>query len=149
MEIEQIRQRLPHRYPFLLIDRVVENWPGERLAALRNVTANEPWVPGHFPGEAIMPGVLIVEALAQACGLLISTTVEVRNGVSAADGPAIFYLAGVDKARFRRPVVPGDQLRLDVVLGRSIGSVWCFEGEASCDGRTVAAVSIRVTVASP
>ena len=114
MDILGILKRLPHRYPFLLVDRVIEVEPGQRLVALKNVTINEPFFQGHFPGEPVMPGVLILEALAQAGGLLI--------GLSRENDPGLFLLASIRQARFRRPVRPGDQLRLEI-KGTSVRSV--------------------------
>ncbi len=129
IDFERIQQILPHRYPFLLIDRVLECVPGERVSALKNVTINEEFFQGHFPSLPIMPGVLILEALAQACGILASETAQ----TSAAEG-VILLFAGIDKARFKRQVVPGDQLRLDGRLSRKKRDIWCFSTEASVDG---------------
>ena len=127
LDIQQILERLPHRYPMLLVDRVIEVEAGRRLAALKNVTINEEFFRGHFPGSPIMPGVLILEALAQAAGLLASATIEGR-------GQVFPYLVGVDEVKFRRPVVPGDQLRLDVTLVQSRGRYWRFQAAASVLG---------------
>jgi len=136
MDINDITSLLPHRYPFLLIDRVVECVPGELLIGIKNVTMNEPYFAGHFPGHPVMPGVLILEALAQACGLLAFKT--------AGDRPnGIFYLVGVENARFKRPVIPGDQLRLEAKLKRAIRGVWMFETQATVDGNFVAECEIR------
>jgi len=111
LENVDIQRILPHRFPFLLIDRVVEHQRKERIVAIKNVTANEPWVMGHFPGFPIMPGVLIVEALAQAGGVLLLSEIEDRDS-------KLMVFSGIDNARFRRPVLPGDTLRLEVtVLG--------------------------------
>jgi len=114
IDIRGILDRLPHRFPFLLVDRVIELEPGHRLVALKNVTINEPFFQGHFPGEPVMPGVLIVEALAQAGGILVSLAREGETG--------LFMLASIRNARFRRPVRPGDQLRLEIT-GASVRSV--------------------------
>ncbi|MBV9727314.1 MAG: 3-hydroxyacyl-ACP dehydratase FabZ, partial [Gammaproteobacteria bacterium] len=114
LDMQAILQRLPHRYPFLLIDRVLECRPGESIRALKNVTYNEPFFPGHFPGRPVMPGVMIIEALAQAAGILCFVTANVFP-----DHRTQFYFVGIDKARFRRPVVPGDQLLLTAQLERS------------------------------
>ena len=139
MDINEISKLLPHRYPFLLVDRVLECRPGESLVAIKNVTINEPFFSGHFPRFPVMPGVLIIEAMAQASGLLAFKTNEDRpNG--------IFYLVGVENARFKRPVHPGDQLRLESRLKRTIRGVWMFDTEASVDGNLVAACEIRCTM---
>lgn len=108
LDCDGIKMRLPHRYPFLLVDRVIEVVRGERITALKNVTANEPFFNGHFPQRPVMPGVLILEALAQTAGLLMVLSQEEQG-----DEPAMFFLAGIDGARFKRMVVPGDQLRLE------------------------------------
>lgn len=133
VDAERIAAILPHRYPFLLVDRVTELTPGERIVALKNVTTNEPFFNGHFPGHPVMPGVLIVEALAQASGLLLGL-----SGTHDASEDRIFYLAKVDNARFLKPVVPGDQLRLEVQLKRLIRSMGIFTARASVDGKDVA-----------
>ena len=114
MSIEEIKTYLPHRYPFLLIDRVVEFEEGKRIVALKNVTANEPFFPGHFPHYAVMPGVLIVEAMAQAGAVLSLKTLGHKN-----DGKWVYYFVGIDGARFKRPVVPGDQLLIEVIAGQN------------------------------
>lgn len=136
VDAERIAAILPHRYPFLLVDRVIELDAGKRITALKNVTFNEPFFQGHFPGHPVMPGVLIVEALAQTSGLLI--------GLSGAGtrGEKLFYLAKVDKARFSRPVVPGDQLRLEVQLKRMIRSMGLFIASARVDGEEVASCEL-------
>ncbi|HEX7348240.1 MAG TPA: 3-hydroxyacyl-ACP dehydratase FabZ [Rhodanobacteraceae bacterium] len=133
VDAEQIAALLPHRYPFLLVDRVVEFDAGKSIVALKNVTFNEPFFTGHFPGHPVMPGVLIVEALAQASGLLIGL-----SGAHAASDDRIFYLAKVDNARFLKPVVPGDQMRLEVQLKRLIRSMGIFTARAVVDGKEVA-----------
>ena len=122
-EIRAIMQMVPHRYPFLLVDRVLECIPGESITALKNVTINEPFFPGHFPSEPVMPGVLILEALAQAGLILGMRTVESEEGT-------IVYFAGIDKARFKRRVVPGDQLLLKLVVGSAKKRIWRFDAEA-------------------
>lgn len=122
--IKTILAEIPHRFPFLLVDRVLSCTPGERLTAIKNVTINEPFFPGHFPGEPVMPGVLILEALAQA-GLLLG----MRTAGPQARG-TIVYFAGIDKARFKRQVIPGDQLRLEVELVSAKRRLWRFHGEA-------------------
>jgi 3-hydroxyacyl-[acyl-carrier-protein] dehydratase len=113
MNIEEIKEYLPHRYPFLLIDRVVEFEQHKRIVALKNVSVNEPFFPGHFPHFAVMPGVLIVEAMAQAAAVLSLKSKGHKN-----DGKWVYYFVGIDGARFKRPVTPGDQLRIEVVAGR-------------------------------
>lgn len=133
VEAEQIAAILPHRYPFLLVDRVVELVPGQSIVAIKNVTFNEPFFQGHFPGHPVMPGVLIVEALAQASGLLIGLP-----GTHAKKDDRIFYLAKVDNARFLKPVVPGDQLHLEVQLKRLIRGMGIFTARAVVDGREAA-----------
>lgn len=132
LDIHAIMKQLPHRYPFLLVDRVTECVPGERLTALKNVTINEPFFPGHFPHRPVMPGVLILEALAQATGLLAFATLG-----STPDENTIYYFVGIDKARFKKPVEPGDQLVLKVELERTVKGVWKFKGVAEVDGKPV------------
>ncbi|MBT7969050.1 MAG: 3-hydroxyacyl-ACP dehydratase FabZ [Methylococcales bacterium] len=137
LDIHEIQEFLPHRYPFLMVDRVVECEPGKRLLAIKNVTYNEPFFQGHFPHQAIMPGVLIMEALAQATGLLASKSVsdELGRGVT-------YYLVGLDKARFKRPVVPGDQLQLEVIYLKDKRNIWSFSCRAEVDGEFVASANI-------
>jgi 3-hydroxyacyl-[acyl-carrier-protein] dehydratase len=123
--IEQIAAILPHRYPFLMIDRIVAFEPGKRATAIKNVTVNEPFFQGHFPGHPVMPGVLIIEAMAQAAGVMIKLSVP-----HDPDQPVVFYLVKVDNARFNRVVVPGDQLRLEVEHKRSMRNMSLFLGRA-------------------
>lgn len=125
-DTQEIMRLLPHRYPFLLLDRIIELDPGRRVVGLKNVSINEPFFVGHFPGYPIMPGVLIIEALAQAGGFL---ALKAMGG-----GPKIAFFAGVDNCKFRRPVVPGDQLRLECTVTAQKGSVWKMYGEATVDG---------------
>jgi 3-hydroxyacyl-[acyl-carrier-protein] dehydratase len=136
IEIEKIMQLLPHRYPFLLVDRVVQFDAGKTLAALKNVTINEPFFQGHFPGHPVMPGVLVLEALAQACGLLVL--------LSAKDTQAdmLFYFARIDNARFSQIVKPGDQLRLEVTQKRMRMGMGQFETRALVDGKVVASAEM-------
>lgn len=129
LDIHQIRHYLPHRYPFLLVDRVVDVVPGETLSALKNVTANEPFFTGHFPSRPVMPGVLIVEAMAQACAILASYGLDLSG-----ETKRVYYFTGIDKARFKRPVEPGDQLRMDVTILRRIKNMWRCSGDAKVDG---------------
>jgi 3-hydroxyacyl-[acyl-carrier-protein] dehydratase len=130
MDIHEILKYLPHRYPFLLIDRVIEMVEGESLVAIKNVTMNENFFVGHFPNRPVMPGVLILEALAQAAGVLAykSTNTTPSDGV-------LYFLGGIDNARFRRVVEPGDQLRLEVKVLRSKREIWKLEGTAHVDGQ--------------
>jgi 3-hydroxyacyl-[acyl-carrier-protein] dehydratase len=133
LDIHAIMKQLPHRYPFLLVDRVLDCVPGETLTALKNVTINEPFFPGHFPQRPVMPGVLILEAMAQATGLLAFASLG-----AAPDSNELYYFVGIDKARFRAPVEPGDQLIFKVrVLGSKRG-MWKFAGTAEVDGQVVA-----------
>jgi len=128
-----ILERLPHRYPFLLIDRVLECRPGASIRALKNVTYNEPYFPGHFPGRPVMPGVIIIEAMAQAAGILCFITANVIP-----DAKTRFFFVGIDKARFRRPVVPGDQLILTAQLQRTLKGIWRYSTAASVGEHEVA-----------
>jgi 3-hydroxyacyl-[acyl-carrier-protein] dehydratase len=137
LDILQIQAFLPHRYPFLLVDKVIECEPGIKLVGVKNVTYNEPFFQGHFPQKPIMPGVLILEALAQATGLLASETAG-----DELDG-MIYYLVGIDKAKFKRPVVPGDQLMLEARFVKSKRNIWAFECRAEVDGDFVASAEIR------
>jgi 3-hydroxyacyl-[acyl-carrier-protein] dehydratase len=133
IDIHEILQTLPHRYPLILVDRVLEIELGVRIVALKNVTMNEPFFMGHFPGFPVMPGVLIIEAMAQAAAVLTYKTLGVKHG----DG-TLFYFAGIDAARFKRPVMPGDQLRLEVEMGRVKRGVGKFTGRALVDGQIAA-----------
>lgn len=137
MDIHEILERLPHRYPFLLIDRVTRYRAGESLTAIKNVTYNEPFFTGHFPVRPIMPGVLILEAMAQATGILAFRTSNTRPS----DG-TLYYLVGIDKARFKKPVVPGDQIIIDVTLTRSVRNIWFFGTEARVDGQLIASADM-------
>jgi 3-hydroxyacyl-[acyl-carrier-protein] dehydratase len=131
-DIQQVMKYLPHRYPFLLIDRVIECTAGENLTALKNVTINEPFFQGHFPEQPIMPGVLVIEALAQATGLLSFCTMQADHNKK------LYVLVGIDKARFRGQVLPGDQMHLSVTLKRTMRGIWMYEGKALVDGKVVA-----------
>jgi 3-hydroxyacyl-[acyl-carrier-protein] dehydratase len=139
MDIEAIMHLMPHRYPFLLVDRVLECRAGEYIHAIKNVTFNEPFFTGHFPHRPIMPGVMIIEALAQVCGILSFKTQEV-----VPDSDTRFYFVAIDHARFRRPVEPGDQLLLKATLKRAIKGVWKFDCLAQVDGAEVASAEIMV-----
>ena len=140
MDINQIMQHLPHRYPFLLIDRVTEFHAGESLVGIKNVSYNEPFFQGHFPERPVMPGVLILEAMAQATGLLAFRTVE-----RGASRESLYFLVGIDKARFKRPVEPGDQLVLRATLQRAKRGIWVFDCEATVDGERAASAQIMCT----
>lgn len=133
MNIEQIKEYLPHRYPFLLLDRIVEWEKDRRLVAIKNVTANEPFFQGHFPHFAVMPGVLVIEAMAQACAMLGLLSLGQKN-----DGRHVYYFAGIDGARFKRPVRPGDQLVFEIEqlrLSRGLGK---FKAVARVEGAVAA-----------
>ena len=137
--IDEVLRRLPHRYPMLLVDRVLECVPGERIAAIKNVTMNEQFFVGHFPGRPVMPGVLILEAMAQAAGILTFVTAGVYP-----DESMKFYFAGIDKARFRQPVLPGDQVCLEARFGRRIRSIWKYTTQATVGGVEVASAEMLV-----
>lgn len=139
LDIQAIFERLPHRYPFLLVDRVLDCRPGQSIRALKNVTYNEPFFPGHFPLRPVMPGVMIIEALAQAAGILCFVTANVIP-----DHNTLFYFVGIDKARFRRPVVPGDQLLLTAQLERSLKGIWRFSTAALVGDHEVAQADMMV-----
>lgn len=137
MDIHAILRQLPHRYPFLLIDRVLRYTPGETLTAIKNVSYNEPFFNGHFPVRPVMPGVLILEAMAQATGILAFRTASAQP----CDG-TLYYLVGIDKARFKRPVEPGDRVVIDVQLTRTVRNIWFFDAEARVDDELVAAAEM-------
>jgi 3-hydroxyacyl-[acyl-carrier-protein] dehydratase len=141
LDIHQILKQLPHRYPFLMVDRVLELEHGKRIKALKNVTVNEPYFAGHFPHRPVMPGVMMIEALAQAAALLSFDAV----GSSPSDNQ-IYYFAGIDAARFKRPVEPGDQLILDVTLDRMKSGVFKFTAQASVEGELAVEASLICTV---
>ncbi|VAW87355.1 3-hydroxyacyl-[acyl-carrier-protein] dehydratase, FabZ form [hydrothermal vent metagenome] len=143
MDIHQVMQHLPHRYPFLLVDKVVSCVPGETLTALKNVTINEPFFPGHFPIKPVMPGVLILEALAQATAILTAKSMS-----DAPTGETLYYLVGIDNARFKQPVEPGDQLILKTDLIRNKRSIWKFDAKALVDDNVVASAEIICSVQS-
>jgi 3-hydroxyacyl-[acyl-carrier-protein] dehydratase len=144
MDINQVLARLPHRYPMLMIDRVKECEPGKRIVALKNVSANEPYFQGHFPGRPIMPGVLILEAMAQAAGLLVFDAGELKR-----EQGSIYYYVGIDNARFKKPVVPGDQLELEVTMERLLRGIGKFACVARVAGELVAEATILCTVRPP
>ena len=137
MDINEVMKLLPHRYPFLMVDRILEMDPGKSLKALKNVTINEPYFQGHFPHRPVMPAVLMMEALAQATGLLAYKTGELKP-----NDQSVFYFAGIDKARFKRPVGPGDQLILQVELIKRKRNIWVFKGVATVDGDVAASAEL-------
>lgn len=141
LDIDEILRHLPHRYPFVMIDRVLEVRLGEYLRAIKNVSINEPFFQGHFPHYPVMPGVMILEAMAQACAVLGFRTV----GTSAATDN-VYLFVGVDKARFRQPVRPGDQLLLEVRFVRALRNIWRFEVTGSVDGVEVAEAELMCTL---
>jgi 3-hydroxyacyl-[acyl-carrier-protein] dehydratase len=141
MDITEIMRHLPHRYPLLLVDRVLELIPGESVTAIKNVTMNEPFFPGHFPHHPIMPGVLIIESLAQAAGLL-----AFRSSGKEAGADSVIYFVGIDNARFKRPVVPGDQLRLEARITRHTRGIWKFDARALVDGHTACEAELMCTL---
>jgi len=137
MDIHQILEHLPHRYPFLLVDRVLELEVGKSIHAYKNVTINEPFFVGHFPHHPVMPGVLIMEALAQAAGILSFKTMG-----EMPDADSVFYFVGIDEARFKKPVMPGDQLHLHVTVERQMRGIWKYLAEARVDGEVVASAKL-------
>ncbi len=140
MNILEIMDILSHRYPMLLVDRVLSLEKGEKIVAIKNVTANEPFFPGHFPGEPIMPGVLIIEAMAQAGAILVIVSDNIpRNHVT--------YFGGIDKARFRRPVVPGDQLRLELEVLNKRRGIYFLHGKANVEDNLAAEADLKATFA--
>ena len=140
VDVTRIQELLPHRYPFLLVDRVLELEPNQRVLCVKNVTINEPFFNGHFPGHPVMPGVLVLEALAQAGGLLTQLSAAAAGAVNGEE--KLFYLVKIDNARFSRMVVPGDRLMLEVKLKRMIRNMAMYECTASVDGKTVASADI-------
>jgi 3-hydroxyacyl-[acyl-carrier-protein] dehydratase len=141
MDINEVLRYLPHRYPFLLIDRVLSYEPGKSLEALKNVTINEPFFTGHFPHHPVMPGVLIIEAMAQAAAILSFVTMGAKG-----DDQSIYYFVGIDNARFKRPVTPGDALRLEVTLTRHVRGIWKFSAIARVDAVVAAEAELMCTV---
>ncbi|MFO1377587.1 MAG: 3-hydroxyacyl-ACP dehydratase FabZ [Steroidobacteraceae bacterium] len=139
LDIQDILRQLPHRYPMLLVDRVLECVPGESIRAIKNVSYNEPFFNGHFPSRPVMPGVLILEALAQSAGVL-----AYRSAGVVPNEDTKLYFVGIDEARFRRPVVPGDQLLLEAKITRQLRGIWKFDARASVGGEVAASASIMV-----
>ena len=141
MDIHEVLKYLPHRYPFLMIDRVLECEPGKRIVALKNVSINEPHFTGHFPQRPVMPGVLILEAMAQAAAILALRTLG-----APPDDKAVYYYAGIDNARFKRPVEPGDQLKIEVAILGSKRGIWKFACAARVGEALAAEADIMCTV---
>ncbi len=141
LDINEIMKILPHRFPFLMVDRVIELDPGKRIVAIKNVTINEPFFPGHFPGHPVMPGVLIVEAMAQVAGIMayLASDDEIRKKVS--------YFMSIDSAKFRKPVRPGDQLRIEVETIFNRRGIWSVGGKAFVDGGLVTEAELKATFA--
>ncbi len=142
IDVERIMTMIPHRYPFLMIDRVVDIVPNVRATGVKNVTINEPYFAGHFPQRPVMPGVLIVEAMAQTAAVFVVNTLG-----PDAEGKLVYFMS-IDGARFRKPVVPGDQLRVEVTKERSRGNVWRFAGRAMVDGVLVAEATYAAMIMS-
>ncbi len=141
MDIQEILQFLPHRYPILLVDRVLECEPGKRILAIKNVSINEPYFTGHFPHHPVMPGVLVIEAMAQAAAILSFKTLGSRP-----DDQSVYYFAGIDEARFKRPVIPGDQLLIDVSIERFVRGVWKFAAQVRVGDALAAKAKLICTV---
>lgn len=137
LDIHEVMKHLPHRYPFLLVDKVVDYEAGNFLHAIKNITINEPCFTGHFPHRPVMPGVLILEALAQATGILAFKTLG-----ELPDESSLYYFVGIDKARFKKPVEPGDQVELKVTLVKRKRAIWKFDAEALVDGKVVCAAEL-------
>lgn len=141
LDVQEIMEYLPHRYPFLMLDKVTGYKVGESLSAVKNVTVNEPFFQGHFPQKAIMPGVMILEAMAQATGILGFKTENVQPG----DKSSLYYFVGIDKARFKKVVVPGDRLDIEVKLVRARRGIYSFVGEAKVEGKVVCSAELMCT----
>jgi len=142
MDVNDIMKILPHRFPFLLVDRIVELEHGKRCVGIKNVTINEPFFTGHFPGHPVMPGVLIVEAMAQVAGIMayLASDEETRKKVS--------YFMAIENAKFRKPVLPGDQLRIEITTTLNRRGIWGVDGKAFVDGRLVTEASLKATFAA-
>ncbi len=142
MDVREILNTLPHRYPFLLVDRIVEMEPGKRIVGIKNVSINEPFFQGHFPGFPVMPGVLIIEAMAQVGGVLAFRSASEKMDISN----KVVYFTGIDKARFRKPVLPGDQIRFELEVIHSKEPFWKLRGIALVDGRKVCEAELMAMV---
>jgi 3-hydroxyacyl-[acyl-carrier-protein] dehydratase len=145
LDIKGILDRLPHRYPMLLIDRVIDLQPGKSIVAIKNVSINEPFFTGHFPHHPVMPGVLILEAMAQAAALFSFSD---EAALKKEDSSTVYYFVGIDGARFRKPVVPGDQLRIEVDAERLSRSICKYSGRALVDGQLVAEAKLMCAIRS-
>lgn len=141
MEIQEIMQHLPHRYPFLLIDRVLSCDAGKQIVALKNVTINEPFFAGHFPHYPVMPGVLIVEAMAQASAILAFRSFDLKS-----DARSVYYFVGIDEARFKKPVVPGDQVIIKAQVVRNLRGIWKFTAQAHVADALVSEAELMCTM---
>jgi len=141
LDVNEIMKILPHRYPFLLVDRIVEMESGKNIVGLKNVSINEPFFPGHFPGHPVMPGVLIIEAMAQVAAVLayLSSDTDVKSKV--------VYFTGIDNARFRKPVMPGDQLRFELSVTACKRGIWMFDAKAYVEGKLVTEAELKATFA--
>lgn len=140
LDINEIMKVLPHRYPFLLVDKILEIELGKSIVGIKNVSINEPFFPGHFPGHPVMPGVLIIEAMAQVAAILAYSSDEsIRSKIT--------YFVGIDNARFRKPVMPGDQLRIEIEATGCKRGIWIFSAKASVDGKLVAEAELKATFA--
>jgi 3-hydroxyacyl-[acyl-carrier-protein] dehydratase len=137
MNVNEIMKLLPHRYPFLLVDKIVDLKPGESALGVKNVTINEPFFQGHFPGQPIMPGVLVIEAMAQVAGVMAFS--------SGMAGKSVYFMS-IDNAKFRRPIVPGDQVMMDIKILKQRGNVWKFSGTATVDGKLVSEAEFTAMV---
>jgi 3-hydroxyacyl-[acyl-carrier-protein] dehydratase len=144
MDINRILEYLPHRYPFLLIDRVLSCEPGKRLSALKNVTINEPYFTGHFPHHPVMPGVMIVEAMAQASAILAFKSFDLKSNANS-----VYYFVGIDEARFKKPVMPGDQLIIKAQVVRNLRGIWKFTAQALVDDALVSEAELMCTMKNP
>jgi 3-hydroxyacyl-[acyl-carrier-protein] dehydratase len=140
LDINEIMAYLPHRYPFLMVDKIVEFEEGKQITGIKNVTINEPFFQGHFPGHPIMPGVLIIEAMAQVGGIL-----AFKSDPENAEGKVVYFM-GIDKARFRKPVVPGDQVRIVLTVLKQRRAIWKFKGEAFVEDKLVAEAELMATI---
>lgn len=141
LDIRGILEHLPHRYPFLLVDRVLSLEKGKKIVAIKNVSINEPYFVGHFPYLPVMPGVLQIEALAQAAGILSFQTMDRKS-----DANSVYYFVGIDEARFKRPVVPGDQLRLEVEITKIRGGIWKYAGRTLVDDQVCCEAQLMCTL---